>query len=352
MQTKEETFMAKTEKSTALYSHPFSKAYWRDAAAELKSTKMIVIAALMIALRVATKGLAVPIAPNLDLFNLASFIKALSAMIIGPVLAIPAALVSDFLGVMIWDGGNYFLPYALQEIASSFIWALLLYRTEVTPWKVLIGRFSICLFVNIILGTPIHMLYQIYTTGQSTYVLTLPRILKNLFMFPIESVVMTLFLSILVPITYRMKLSYHNCGPLKFTRVQIVALVVMFCVGLGCVGAYGIYNYNTSNQASWLSSDDTYAYAAAATEKAQQAGLIEENQIIVVNKVYKELGGDTQIQFNVYTVAEGGDGDTYLYFRVAKLSKDAPLEYVGTASATFSNDKVEGIYNLAVQFIK
>ena len=114
--------MAKLEKSTAVYSHPFSKAYWRDAAAELKSTKMLVIAALMIALRVATKGLSVPIAPNLDLFNLASFINALSAMIIGPVLAIPAALVSDFLGVMIWDGGNYFLPYALQEIASSLIW--------------------------------------------------------------------------------------------------------------------------------------------------------------------------------------------------------------------------------------
>ncbi len=344
--------MAKTEKSTALYAHPFSKAYWRDAAAELKSTKMIVIAALMIALRVATKGLAVPIAPNLDLFNLASFINALSAMIIGPVLAIPAALVSDFLGVMIWDGGNYFLPYALQEIASSFIWALLLYRTKVTPWKVLIGRFSICLFVNIILGTPIHMLYQIYTTGQSTYVLTLPRILKNLFMFPIESVVMSLFLSVLIPITYRMKLSYHNSGALKFSRVQIVALVAMFCIGLGCVGAYGIYNYNTSNQASWLSADDTYAYASTVTERAQKAGLIADDEIVVVNKVYKEFGGDTDVEFKIYKVAEGADAATYMYFRVAKLSKDAPLEYVGTANASFSNDKLEGIYNLAVQFIK
>ena len=284
--------MPRIEKSTAVYPHPFSKAYWKDAAAELKSTKMLVIAALMIALRVATKGLSVPIAPNLDLFNLASFINALSAMIIGPVLAIPAALVSDFLGVMIWDGGNYFLPYALQEIASSLIWALLLYRQKIDTWKVLLGRFSICLFVNIILGTPIHMIYQIYMYGQSTYVLTLPRILKNLFMFPIEAVVMTLFLSVLAPITYRMKLTYHNVSVLKLSRRQIVLLAVLFCIGIGCVGGYMIYNYNTSNQASWLSAAEIQDYNEALTEYAEDRVIVQSNEIILINKVYKELGGD------------------------------------------------------------
>ena len=34
--------MAKTNKSTALYPHPFSKAYWRDALAEMKDIKMLV----------------------------------------------------------------------------------------------------------------------------------------------------------------------------------------------------------------------------------------------------------------------------------------------------------------------
>ena len=48
--------MSTKAKSTALYPHPFSKAYWRDAAAELKDTKMLVFAALMIALRVAPAG--------------------------------------------------------------------------------------------------------------------------------------------------------------------------------------------------------------------------------------------------------------------------------------------------------
>ena len=136
-----------SNRSTATYPSPLCKNYWRDAAAELRSTKTLVIAALMIALRVATKGLAVPIAPNLKLFSVAGFINALGAMIIGPVMAIPAALLSDFLGVLLWEGlGTYFLPYALTEIASSLIWALLLYRAKVTTWRVMLGRFVICVF--------------------------------------------------------------------------------------------------------------------------------------------------------------------------------------------------------------
>ena len=56
--------MTTRQKSTALYPHPFSKAYWRDAAAELKDTRMLVITALMIALRVALKPLAIPLGPS------------------------------------------------------------------------------------------------------------------------------------------------------------------------------------------------------------------------------------------------------------------------------------------------
>ena len=47
--------MASQLKSTATYATPFSAAYWRDAAAEMKSTKMLVVTALMVALRIVLK---------------------------------------------------------------------------------------------------------------------------------------------------------------------------------------------------------------------------------------------------------------------------------------------------------
>lgn len=73
-------------KSTTLYATPFSKAYWRDAAAELKDTKMLVFAALMIAVRVALKLVSIPLAPGLKI-NTAFLANALGAMVFGPVMA-------------------------------------------------------------------------------------------------------------------------------------------------------------------------------------------------------------------------------------------------------------------------
>ena len=119
--------MSKTQKSTALYPNPFSKAYWKDAASELKSTQMLVVTALMLALRIALKPLAIPIGPSLSI-QTAMLATALGAMIFGPVVAIPAAIISDTIGFMIYPTGEYFLPFVLTEIASTLFYALFLYR--------------------------------------------------------------------------------------------------------------------------------------------------------------------------------------------------------------------------------
>ena len=62
-------------KPGTLYTSPFSMAYWRDAAAELRDTRILVFAALMIALRVALKSLGIPIAADLKI-NIAFFVNA------------------------------------------------------------------------------------------------------------------------------------------------------------------------------------------------------------------------------------------------------------------------------------
>ena len=113
--------MANIQKSTTLYAHPFSKAYWRDAAAEMKDTKMLVITALMIALRIALKPFAIYIGPQMAI-QTATLATALGAMVFGPVVAAVSALVSDVLGVLI-SGDVYFPPFALTEIAGSMIFA-------------------------------------------------------------------------------------------------------------------------------------------------------------------------------------------------------------------------------------
>lgn len=207
----------RTPKSQTLYKTPFSKAYWRDAAAELKDTKILVFAALMIALRVALKGLGIPLAPNLKV-NIAFFVNALGAMTFGPVVAIVAAVISDTLGVLIFPSGPYFFPYIFIEIAGSLIFALFLYRAKVTPTRVMLSRFCIDFFVNIVMNAPITWLYYKFIMGQSYMWFQLPHILKNLFMFPVESVLLTLFLTALIPVCRRFGMSTtaaRACGSVR-----------------------------------------------------------------------------------------------------------------------------------------
>lgn len=346
--------MARQLKSTATYATPFSRDYWRDAAAELKSTKTLVIAALMIALRVATKGIAVPIAPNLKLFNAASFINALGSMIIGPVACIPAAFLSDFLGVLLWEGlGTYFLPYVLTEIASSMIWALLLYRAKPTTWRVMTGRFAICIFVNVILGTGIDMLWQYYFYGQATLALTLPRIAKNTFMFPIETVAMTFFLGLMIPITNRMGLTYSGASAkeaMGFNKKQVVALVLLFVIGIGSVAGYLVYNYNTENQASWLSAEEKSELNTALTQQACIMELIDEDQVIVIRRVFKTVGGEeADIVFDVYDVAEGADVETIMTYRSTDAKKDENLAVVCEGSAKTLSDDLKAVLHLELK---
>ena len=56
-----------------LYASPFSKAYWRDAARELGKVRMLAVAAILIAVRVALKSVAIPVAPPTLMINLGFF---------------------------------------------------------------------------------------------------------------------------------------------------------------------------------------------------------------------------------------------------------------------------------------
>ena len=233
--------MSQTKNKT-LYPHPFSKAYWKDAAGELKDTRVLVFAALMIALRVAMKLVAIPLAPGLKI-NTAFIVNALGAMVFGPVVAAICAVATDILGYLQNPEGVYFVPFVLTEVAGSVIFALFLYRAKVGPVRVMLSRFTICIVVNMLIQTPIYMwYYALYMGGkQYTFAMALPSVIKNLFMFPIESVVLTLFLRIMIPITNRMGLTQTGADAkdaLKFTKKQIVTLAALFAVGCGCVFVY------------------------------------------------------------------------------------------------------------------
>ena len=280
--------------SNGLYAHPFSKAYWRDAAKDFKSARMLAFAALMIALRVVCKPLTIPIGPMLNVPIAAMLVNALGAMAFGPVVALAAAAVSDTLGFLLFPNGVYFPPYMLIEMAGSLIFSLFLYRTRVNVWRVLLARFCIDFFVNIVLQTPVNMLYysMILHKVYDLKVLLVPHMVKELVMFPIETVIITVFLRFAAPPLHAQGYVKSDIGDLRFTRKTVLAMAVLTVVGTGAVFAYTVHTYNTTSLSAsytpWTRTANNLVMREVALENDDT--LSNDDTVAVIESAYPRFG--------------------------------------------------------------
>ena len=303
----------KIDKPRTLYAHPFSKAYWVDAAMELKDTKTLVIAALMIALRVSMKWTVIPLAPNLNINIGAPLVNAMGAMIFGPVVAGLAACVSDFLGYLLFpQGGTYFLPYMFIEVAGSMLFAMFFYRAKITVTRIIWARFSMDMIVNVFLNSIASMMYYQMVLGKSYTFMLLPAIIKNLCMFPIESFLLTLFLGVVIPMCYRMKLIYwtpDENSSLKFDKKHFGLLLLLFSIGVSAVVGYLFYHYSTNSISGEYTAQERYEANCQITEVflADELGAPYADKVLVstVQSAYKEFMGDeTRYEVVIYEVDE------------------------------------------------
>ena len=342
--------MSRTQKSTTLYSSPFCKGYWKDAAAELKDVKMLVITALMIALRIALKPFAIYIGPQMAI-QTATLATALGAMIFGPVMAIPAAMISDTIGFMIFPTGDYFLPFMLTEIASTLIYALCLYRAKPSATRVMIARFLICFAVNVVLQQLIFAWQYTYLGNPAKAkdaimgITTVARIFKNLFFFPIESVVITLFLKVLTPITARAKLTYDSGKGLGFTKKQVAVLVLLVTVGIGSAAGYLTYYYNTNSVTKEYSAEEV-----VERNKAVHAMILEQDETVpeditvaVIEFAVKPFWGkETTYTVALYQAVEGAEITENMWsYKKTPASKDKNLVRIATVTIVAANDSDE-----------
>ncbi len=344
--------MARIQKSTTLYPHPFSKAYWRDAAAELKDIKMLVVTALMIALRIALKPFAIYIGPQMAI-QTATLATALGAMIFGPVVAIPAAIISDTVGFMLFPSGDYFLPFMLTEIASTMFYALCLYRAKPSATRVIIARFLICFVVNVVLQQFIFAWQYTYMGNPDKAkdsimgIMTVARLFKNLFFFPIESVVITLFLKVLVPVTARAGLTYDRSANLSFTKKQIAALVLLMVIGAGSAVGYLNYYYNNNS----VTKDYTAAEVVEKNHEVhdiiidQQDGISATDTVAVIEFALKPFfGSETTYDVALYQAKEGNSiTDNMWSYKKTPASKDETLQRIATVTIVTDNKTGEVI---------
>ena len=281
---------AKTPLAPGLYRTPFSRSYWRDAAKEFANWRTWVFGAVLIAVRVALKPLSI---------TFGFFVNALASMIYGPLFAIPAAAVSDTLGCILFPNGAYFFPFIFTEIAGSLIFALFLYRAPLSGWRVVLSRFAVCFLVNIVIQSPIMLWYYQLILEKSYAIFDLPRIAKNLVLFPFESLLLLLFLNVMRPVTYRMKLTYDPPEKLKITKRLVAFVVVLFLIGAVATGAYYVYDYQEYNAAKDFSAEER---ADFNRDLADRIGA-DEDELVLVYTIHRSLfSAEREVTYSVYRI--------------------------------------------------
>ena len=195
--------MQKNNISSTLYRTPFSAAYWKQAAADSKSIRMLTVAALLIALRLILKNFNIPISQGQAIY-FGYIFNAMGAMIYGPIMGIFTGFVVDILGFILFPSPyGFFFGYTITAMAGSFLYALFFYRTRILVLKIALAKLSVNVFVNIGLGA----LWSSMLYGKGYFYYLAKSVIKNLVMLPIEILLLYFFLQLMIPILHRMRLT-------------------------------------------------------------------------------------------------------------------------------------------------
>ena len=312
-----------TNNSKQLFKTPFCAEYWRLAFAELKNPRSLVFAALILALRIAVKPLSIHIAGDLT-EGIGFIVNAFGSMVYGPLVALLSGALSDTLGFLVFPSGVYFPAYMITEMAGSFVFALFLYRAEISIPRLILCRFCICFFVNVLLAYPIHVWYYSVALGKD-YSIAWIRIVKNIVLFPIESVILAVVFRSLVPPFRKMGYLVSGTDHLDFSGKHVIILIILFLVGAAGSFGYGVYSYNTTSLSKDYTAEQRLARNRAIEEYVieKHPDLKAEETVCIIESAYpKAFSPEVTYQVAVYKAdISGAENAEELMTQLEGLSK-------------------------------
>lgn len=181
-----------------LFSHPFSRAYWKTAVKDFQRLPTLAFSAVMIAACIALSY--VPSIPVGDQVRVTwGFLaRALCGMVGGPVNALVFGAAEDTISYLMHPTGPYFPGYMLTTMLGTLIYALFLYRTRVTVVRIFLAKL-LTNILNVTLGALWSAI--LYSKGYLYYAST--SFLKNAIMLPVQTIMLVVLFAALLPILGR-----------------------------------------------------------------------------------------------------------------------------------------------------
>lgn len=151
---------------------------------EFKSVRTLTACAMLAAVAVLLGLFTIQIGTFVKI-SFSSIPNGIVGHLFGPVVGSVFAAVADILGYIVRPTGAYFLPLTLVKLVAGFLYGIMYYGKKLTFVRILITEFLVLLICNVILNTLcLSLLY-----GNGFFVLLPARALKNLIMWPIDTVI-------------------------------------------------------------------------------------------------------------------------------------------------------------------
>ncbi|MBR2571141.1 MAG: folate family ECF transporter S component [Clostridia bacterium] len=161
---------------------------FRTSARGLKKTRVLVTAALLLAVQVALGLVAsIPIGSTIRI-SFGYLALAVTGYLFGPVPAMLNGALSDILLTLLKPSGAYFIGFTVTGLLQGMIYGLFLFKTDLTLPRVLIAKVLINFLLNGLLNTFwLQCMVWLGLMAEGTFWVSLPwRLLKNLAQYPID----------------------------------------------------------------------------------------------------------------------------------------------------------------------
>ena len=178
--------MYRDQCSKTLYRTPLQPGWWLEGNQAMKSLKLLMFAALMVAMARA--------------LSLIPGIRALCALVCGPVMGLVFGFVEDILGFILQPTGDFFPGYTLSTMAGVLVYALCFYRARITVLRIVLANLVVNLLVNALMGS----LWNLMLRGGVYWGWFLPSLGKNLVTVLPKTLVIYVLFQALLPILQQM----------------------------------------------------------------------------------------------------------------------------------------------------
>ena len=200
----------------------FSKEFYKASLKEYTNVKSIVLMSIFVALMTIIGGIFSlnPIKIADRTVSLIFIFWPLIGILFGPIAGLSIAVLVDVLMFFIFPTGYpFYVGYTIAEMAIVFISGLFFYKSNVSILKIVIFEFILDIGIHVGVESFFMNDIMMWHLGDAFNAYVIGGLTKNLILWPIESVILFILISALLPAFKAMKAIDENID----TRIMLLS---------------------------------------------------------------------------------------------------------------------------------